>query len=383
MPRKLKPPPKKHERGWHQGSVQEVRPGVWRAWQDRATSSDGTTRRPTGTFKGPDAEARAKRWAAGDPEPAVMYLGAWLERWLALRWPRLRVRTREAYESHIAACGTLLLRPIASITTEEWQILTNVLLERWSLLHVRNWKSIIKAAHQAAVPRHLDANPLAGVMLPKATDRPIRAFREDELVALLRAAAGKRHELWVHLSLSTGLRLSEVRGLTWDKVDLAERVITIDEAVDQVSSVVGPTKTGRHREVDIPEELVPRLAEQRARQRPPERYVIGHAKNGGPIGASVLREWIVNLCKRLGIRPLGPHALRHTFATRSLDAGVPLKEVSETLGHANVGVTSQVYSHAIRRRRRQAADVMGRVIAEALSGPIREIGSEDCTRETG
>lgn len=382
MPRRKKPEPKRHERSWGAGTVKEVRPGVWRAWQSRVRRPDGQSVRPSRTFVGKDAEAYAKRWAAGDPEPAVMYVGQWLERWLALREPRLRVRTRESYRGHIAACGDLLLRPIHDVTEEDWQVHTNDLMERWPILRVRNWRSTIRSALRAAVPRYLAVNPMQNVQIRKIDEKVIRSFTADELAVLIRGCAGTRYELWVHLSVSTGIRLGESRGLTWDKFDLVEKTILIDTALDQVSNEVGPTKNGKIRTVDIPDELIPMLREQRARQHPSERYVIGHSRKGGPINAGVIRSWIVTRCRLLGIRQLGPHALRHTFATHSLDAGVALKEVSETLGHANVGITSQVYSHSIRRRRRHAANVMGQILSGAVSEgetaptPLREVSAE-------
>src|SRR5690606_32844980 len=96
---------------------------------------------------------------------------------------------------------------------------------------VRNWRTTIAAALNAAVPRYLALNPLRGVKLPRANERPVRAFTADELAAFLRACAGSRYEVWVHLSLATGLRISESRGLTWEKVDLREQTILIDHAI--------------------------------------------------------------------------------------------------------------------------------------------------------
>jgi integrase len=368
--RKPKPaPPKQHQRGWSEGSVTEVRPGTFRAFRARVHRPDGTTSRPSRTFTGPHAAESAARWAAGEPQTAVMYVGQWLERWLALREPLLRQRTREGYRRHVTLCGDLLLRPLADVTADDWQLRANTLLSERARDSVRNWRTTIKAALGAAVPRYLADNPLRGVKLPKANERPVRAFSSDELAAFLRACVGSRYEVWVHLSLGTGLRLSESRGLTWDKVDLREQTILIDSAIDQVTNEVGPTKTGRIRTVDIPDELVATLASHRARQLAQDRYVIGCGATGRPLSTSAISDFMRRTCDAAGITRRGPHALRHTFATHALDAGESLKEVSETLGHANVAITGRVYSHNVKRRRRGAANVMGRLIAESLSTP--------------
>lgn len=361
-----------------------VREGVWRAWRARQHRSDGTSVRPSATFSGPDAQSRAQRWAAGDPEPATLYCGQWLERWLALREPRLRVRSREAYRSHVAWCGALLLRPLADVSEDDWQLRANELLETFARDTVRNWRATISSALKSAVPRHLPYNPLSRVELPKRNERVVRAFTAAELTTFLRAIVGHRYEVWVHLSLGTGLRLSESRGLTWDKVDLAEQTILVDSALDQVSHERGPTKNGRIRTVDMSSQLVAMLAAHRARQMPGERYVIGSGQKGQPVAATTLRDFVRRVCRDNGLRGLSPHSLRHSFASHALDAGVPLKEVSETLGHSNIGITSAVYSHSIKRRRRQAADAMGQMIAQSLSdAPISGIGATNGTRTVG
>ena len=110
------------------------------------------------------------------------------------------------------------------------------------------------------MPRYLAYNPLSRVELPKRNERVVRAFTAAELTTFLRAVVGHRYEVWVHLSLGTGLRLSESRGLTWDKVDLAEQTILVDSALDQVSHERGPTKNGKIRTVDMSAQLVAMLA---------------------------------------------------------------------------------------------------------------------------
>lgn len=79
--------------------------------------------------------------------------------------------------------------------------------------------------------------------------------------------------------------------------------------------------------------------------------------------------WLAALCAQVGVTPHPPHATRHTFATLSLEAGVPLKEVSEALGHANVAITAQVYTHVLKERRRRAAGAIGAVLVPKPGGP--------------
>lgn len=376
MPRKPKPPPpKRHERTWGEGTVKQVRPGVWRAWRAR----NGATR-PSRTFKGAGAEQRAKTWAKGDVEPAVLLLGHWLDRWLALRLPIVRPSSQRLYRRYVVSCTPLAGRPLTSITTDDLQALTNQLLGRYSWYTVRAWRSIISSALIAAVPRYLTHNPMAGVKLPAPIEQPPKAWKADEVVQLVAAANGYKHEAWLWTMLGTGIRVGESRALRWPSVDLAERTVTISQSVDSITNVEGPTKSGKTRVVDLPDEVAAVLADHRKRQRAGETYVFGQCQAGGPVNHKPLQTWLKDVVSRAGVSELPIHSLRHTYATLALEAGVPLKEVSESLGHADVAITASIYSHAIEQRRRRAANALGAVLAAKAP---RRIGTQDGTRTTG
>lgn len=362
MPKKA-PTPRKHERGWHQGTVKEVRAGTWRAWRERVHQADGSTLRPSRTFRGEGAEQRAKTWAAGAAEPAVLLVGHWLDRWLALRLPTVRPQTRRNYLAFVDACALIAHLPLSTLTVEQMQALTNALLGRWARSTVNSWRAIISSALLSAVPAHLAANPMVGVRLPKPDERPVKAWSAEEVAELLAAASGKAHELWLWLSLGTGIRLGESRALLWTDVDLTDRAITVSKALDHDTDEVGPTKSGKTRIVDLPDELVPVLTAARARQPVRETHVCVSTYSGRVPDPKTVELWLKHLCRDHGITPHSPHSTRHTYATLSLeDPTVPLKEVSEQLGHADIAITARIYSHALKVRQRRAAAAIGAVL---------------------
>lgn len=356
-------PPKTHERAWHEGTVREIRPGVWRAWRAREKRPDGSTVRPSKTFSGPGAAERAALWAKGDVEPDVLLLGLWLDRWLALRWPLIRPNTRRNYRAFVNACAPIAAVPLADLTVDVLQLHTNALLSTWKRSSVNAWRSTISSALKSAVPTHLPANPMTGVRLPTPDERPVKAWRADEVAKLLAAARGRAHETWLLLSLGTGIRLGESRALLWSDVDLQARTITISTSMDHATDTIGPTKSGRTRVVDLPDELVPILVEHRARQSPKELSVCVSTWSKRVPDPNSIYGWLRKLCAAAGVNPLTPHSARHTFATLALDAGVPLKEVSEQLGHADVAITATIYSHNIGTRSRRAASAIGAILA--------------------
>ena len=370
MPRKTKPPdppPKKHQRGWHQGTVKEVRPGTWRAWRERVRHPDGSTVRPSRTFKGEGAEQRAKVWAAGDVEPAVLLLGHWLDHWLALVRPTIARNTYSLYRRHAAACAPLATRPLAELTTDEWQLLTNQLLDRYSRHHVYVWRGNISGALARAVPRHIQENPLARVRLPKADEQPPKAWRQDEVDRLLIAAAGGIHETWLIFSLGTGVRLGESRALLWADVDMQAKTATIRRSADNRDGVIGPTKTRKVRTIDIPDEVIPYLAEHAKHQTPGELLIFGH--NGRPYGSNAMRRWLTLQCKAAKVKLGSPHSLRHSYASLALDDGVPIQDIARQLGHASIQTTMKIYSHFIGDGQRRAAKAIGKALSHRFSGP--------------
>jgi integrase len=371
MPRK-KPPepaPKRHERARGAGTAREVRPGTWRAWRSRRPHPEtGLPYRPSLTFSGAGAEERAKRWALGEPEPDVMVLGDWLERWLILREPLVVPSTYRSYRRAIFKCLPLADRPIAALTVEDWQLLTNQLLGRMARSSVKVWRAIISGAVSAAVPRYLPSNPLLGVRLPREVERPVRAWRRDEMARLVEAARGKAHETWLWLSLGTGIRMGESRAVEWTDIDIEAKTLTVSKQLDQDTDEVGPPKNKRIRTVDLPDELIPVLQRHRARQRPSETRVCTSAHSGRVPRPSTLRVWMMRLCQSAGVRDLPPHSTRHTAASLMIEAGVPIPEVAAVLGHSSPAITMSIYAHFVNRGERRGAGTMGRLLA-GTDGP--------------
>lgn len=362
-------PAKPHERRWHEGSVREVRPGVYRAERPRTKDATGRSTRPSRTFRGDGAEQRAISWARRDPEPAVVLLGDFLDLWLGRVEPTIAAKTYDIYRRDVLACKPLAGRPIADLATDEWQQLANALLKVWSRYHVQIWKGNMSVAMRTAIPRHRSDNPIAGVKLPKQQEEPPKAWTQAEVDRLLAAATGKTHEPWLLFSLGTGVRLGEARALLWRDVDLAARTATIRASLDNNTSVRGPTKTRKVRVIDIPDEVCEVLAELRKRQRPGQTLVFGYAPKGGKERAyrpRSYRSWLTTRCTEAGVAPLPPHSCRHTAASLMLDARVPIQDVARQLGNS-VEMVQKTYAHWLGDGLRRGANALGRALGHRHS----------------
>lgn len=358
---KPKPTPTKtHERTHGAGSIVEVAPGLFRAW----TPPDDDGKRKSKRFTSRDS---AHRWLVGEPEPLILYVGAYLEHWLTLRAPSLRGRSVQTTAQFLGYAGEtdapIATLPLGALTVDDSQAWLNGLLLTHTRYSVSVTRGYVSAALNSAVERGLiPTNPLRGTRLPRPDERPPKAWTHAEVGRLLAAAEGSHHAIWLAFAIGTGLRLGELRALEWPDLDLAALTVRVSKSLDNNTNAQGPTKTGRSRVVDVPDELRAQLVEHKARQKHGERYLFGH--DGRPYRPQTYRGWLSRLCARSGVASLGPHSTRHTFASLALaDPECFLPDVSHALGHASIATTLGIYQHFVDHQKRRTALALGRVLA--------------------
>jgi integrase len=171
---------------------------------------------------------------------------------------------------------------------------------------------------------------------------PVQGYRymsTDEAKALVPAAPAGFWRTLILFLLHTGCRFGEAAGLMWQDLDLdaAAPVVHIKRAASL--GIVGPTKTGRPRDIPLSEELVAAL---RTFRRDGAR-VFQRSDGGIPNPESTLK-YLHRFCDRAGIERVSWHVLRHTFATELVARGVPLPVVQRLLGHTTIMMTSR-YTH--------------------------------------
>jgi integrase len=95
--------------------------------------------------------------------------------------------------------------------------------------------------------------------------------------------------------------------------------------------------------------------------------------DGSPIHPDLITDWFRRLARAAGLPPIRLHDVRHSYATAALAAGIPPKVVSERLGHANIAITMDVYSHVIPGMDAQAANTVASLILDG-SSPSERLG---------
>ena len=172
-------------------------------------------------------------------------------------------------------------------------------------------------------------------------------FLDFEEAERLRGAGDHDWKAMITVGLKTGLRLGELLGLRWMDVDLVAGRMVVRRAVAR--GQIGTPKSHRSREVPLSVEAV--------RVLKAHRHLRGELVFSDQLGALLTDtecKWpLWRACKRAGLRRIGWHVLRHTFASHLAMRGVPLKGIQELLGHATIEMTMR-YAHLAPAVHREA-----------------------------
>ena len=160
----------------------------------------------------------------------------------------------------------------------------------------------------------------------------------------------------VKLCLYLGLRIGELLALTWSDVNFEEKTVFVTKTIDEKGNVYTSKTAASMRILPIPDRLISDLKKLK---RISTYYVIetdGHYTN-----PRVYRDAFARMLRRLNIRPLKFHSLRHTFATRAIECGIDAKTLSELMGHSNVFITLNRYTHVQMEQKRKAINCLNKL----------------------
>lgn len=214
---------------------------------------------------------------------------------------------------------------------------------------------------------------------PRGRSKDVEPLQLDEVRDVLAGVSGYRLEAAVVLMLTCGLRSGETFGLFWGDLDLDGEVptLTIRRQLQRrqgAGLVLGEPKTsGSRRTIALPRMAVEALRSHRVAQSK-ERLLLGAGRSGEqdlvfstPLGTPVDTRNFARDLRRLaseaGVDGVHPHRLRHSAVAVLLDAGVPIDAVSETVGHASIRTTKDIYGKLLDTGRARVASAMD----EALS----------------
>ena len=173
----------------------------------------------------------------------------------------------------------------------------------------------------------------------------------EECETLLAHSSGTVREL-VLLALRSGMRQGELRGLQWESIDWASKVIVVRQSQCDSAKQLASTKTSRERYVALSDDVYTLLAARRQSSG----YVFKNSE-GRPFRGNLLLQHLHRIQKRAGLRKFGWHMLRHTFASQLAVSGTPMRSVQELLGHSTITMTMR-YSHVAPENLRAAINTL-------------------------
>jgi integrase len=306
----------------------------------------------------------------GEKQTVAVYLRSWLE----IVRPTVRESAWIRYEQllRVHAIPGIGRIPLARLTPQHVQHLyADRLTTGRSPTTINHLHGVLHHALEDAVRMNLVPRNVSSLTKPpRVATHEMKVYSPEEVDTLLTAAKGHRLEAMFALAVSTGMREGEIIALKWPDVDLAKGTLQVRRGRQRTLSgyVDGNPKTdsGR-RTIRLTRTATEALQSHRTRQLQ-ERLRLGEAwedrdlvfpsEVGTPLdGPNVLKTYY-RVIKKAGLPRIRFHDLRHTAATLLLLQGVPAKVVSEMLGHANIAITLDLYSHVTPDMQEQAAAAM-------------------------
>ena len=332
-----------------------------------------------------------KRHHDGDYRaPEKITLGVYLlERWLPARRAQLGDTTFSSYQRNIELHVVPYLgsMPLQRLAPEDLDGLYARLLTNGKRKHgggalspktVRNIHAILlKALADAQRKGTISRNVAELADPPKLSRRArptMRVWNADQLRQFLEAI--ETHHLYpaFYLKANTGMRRGEILGLTWRNIDFETARISVTQAVlaPDYQVTVSDVKTPySRRTIDLDPRTVAVIRAWRKRQleqylqsglRTDEAAFVFARRDGEPLHPDHFSQAFERLLSKSDLPRIRLHDLRHTHATLLIQAGVPIKVVSERLGHASVAFTMQVYQHVLPGMQADAAATFGKIV---------------------
>jgi integrase len=363
------------------GHLRERSPGHWAIVLETRDPQTGKRKRKWHSFKRTKREAQVEKAKL----IAAVSQGSYVERSkiTVAEFVRSRVdqwetageitartaqRYRQLIEHQIAPhVGRRPVQKLTRLDVEGWHTtLRNAGLAARTIGHAH--KLLGKALRDAERDALVTKNVCRVQRAPRIAETEMTVVRDvPTFIGALRAS--ERFYVPAMLALFSGMRLSEVLALRWNRVDLDAGVIQVREALEQTRAhgirFKAPKSNAGRRDITLPDILIDVLREHRRTTlelrmqlgagRLPNDALLFADIDGAPLRPSAVSGRWAEFAERIGMPEITFHGLRHTHASQLIDAGVDIVTISKRLGHAKPDITLRVYAHLFRNDDSKAA----------------------------
>ncbi|MCI3226880.1 site-specific integrase [Streptomyces sp. NP-1717] len=304
-------------------------------------------------------------------------LSEWLPYWLDnFVKPRRKLSTYDKYEAHVRLylvpmIGTKRLESLGVADVRRFLV---QLEKKTTAATAKESHRVLRTALTAACREELVSRNVASLVEPpRAKSRELSPWSLDETLDFL--AAARKDPLYAAfvLAVAMGLRRGEIVGLRWGDIDLEKRVLHVRQQTQRRRGVLynDDPKGRRRRAVPLPAMCIAPLRWHRMRQaaaklRAGESWDDGGyvftTRNGRSVEPRNVYRSFTRVAGSAGIRVVRLHDARHGCATLLTAAGVAPRVVMEILGHSQISITMDVYTHVVQDTQREAISHMDRLL---------------------
>ncbi|MFF2038994.1 tyrosine-type recombinase/integrase [Kitasatospora sp. NPDC058170] len=344
---------------------------------------DGTRKRKTvygDTWEECDAKrqelvkhARAKIPTPTRSQKLAEWLRCWLEEFIR---PQRKKTTYAKYETHVRLylIPNLGTKRLESLHAADVRRLLVTVSRQASAATAKESHRVLRTALTAACREELiSRNVAALVPAPRVEVREMKTWTLDQTVTFLEAARPDPLYTAFVLAITLGLRRGEVLGLRWSDIDLERRTLTVRNQLQRVQKELyaDSTKNRRTRVIPLPTMCIAPLRWRRLQQAEQqtaagdgweESGYVFTTRNGRPVEPRNLSRSFERIGAGGGLPRIRLHDARHGCATILFAAGVAPRVVMEILGHSQIAVTMNVYTHVSEDTRREALGHMDRLL---------------------
>lgn len=318
-------------------------------------------------------------------EPQKMTFEALYHEWLAIYEKDVEqstlVKTKQVFRTHILnRFGNYYIDKIqvsqVQNAVHEWR---EILQEFKTVFNKFN--RVMKYAYKL---KYIKENPCDFVIIPskplvKVEKETLDFYTKEQLETFMTALSKMDTRKWqafFRLLAFTGLRRGEALALTWDDLDTKQGLLTVNKAVKrgELGQYIGSTKNSSSiRTITIDENTIQILKEWKAEQAKtligfgfnaiqPNQLMFSKLKDNSPLNSMAPRNALVKICKRFNLPMMNIHGFRHTHCSLLFEAGVPMKDVKERLGHSDIQTTMNIYTHVTQASKDNSAQLFSKYV---------------------